>query len=188
MGAIRKLYATQDAIFFPVRKAGSNDFAGSADWTPAAGDVKISVDGGDFANTTNLPSAIGGTGSKGWTLTLTAAEYTGKQMIVQIVDQATKAIEDQCILIETFGHASAQENELLKWWQTTTNAQLSAVPSDTPTPQQVLLVLWHSMKFKITVDNTNKLIKYHNSAGTVIYQQSFADAGGSYTRESLANP
>lgn len=185
---IKKLYGTQDTIHFPIKKAGLSDFAGSADWTPASGDVLISIDGGDFSGTTNLPSAIGGAGSKGWILTLTAAELTGKQIMVQIVDQGTKVVDDQCILIETFGHASAQENELLKWWQTTTNAQLSAVPSDTPTPQQVLLVLWHSMKFKITVDNTNKLIKYHNSAGTVIYQQSFADAGGSYTRESLANP
>lgn len=188
MSAIKRLYGTQDIVTFPMLLTGTADFAGSGSWSPAAGDVQISIDGGDFANTTNLPVAIGGASSKGWSLTLTAAELTGKKMMVQIVDQGTKVVDDQCILIETFGHASAQENELLKWWQTTTNAQLASIPGDTPTPQQVLMVLWHSLKFKITIDNTNKLMKYHNSAGTVIFQQSFADAGGSYTRENMANP
>jgi len=108
MSTILRKYGVQDTVEFPIRKASSQDFAGSGDWTPATGDVKISIDGGNFANTTNLPTAIGGAGSLGWTITLTAAEQTGKKINVQIADAATKAVDDQFIKIETFGHASAQ--------------------------------------------------------------------------------
>ena len=39
---------------------------------------------------------------------MSVAELTCKQLEIMIVDSATKAVEDQAILIETFGNASAQ--------------------------------------------------------------------------------
>src|ERR1041385_5533190 len=94
-------YNTQTVFTFPMVKRGVVDFAVSADWTPATGDTKISKDGGNVANTTNNPSAIGGTGSVDWTLTLTAAEMQASVIDIQIVDSATKAVEDQFIKIRT---------------------------------------------------------------------------------------
>lgn len=92
-------------IIIPIIKAGVNDFAVSADWTPAAGDVKISKDGGAAANIGTLPTFIT---DIGWKFVFTNAELTAARINVNVVDSATKAIEDQHIIIETYGHASAQ--------------------------------------------------------------------------------
>ena len=101
-------YGVQTSFRFAVIKSASSDLAASGDWTPATGDTKISKDGGNFANTSNNPSAVGGTGSVGWTLTLTATELQAAEVNVQIVDSATKAIEDQYLVIYTYGNASAK--------------------------------------------------------------------------------
>lgn len=101
-------YNTQTAIRFPMVKRAAVDLAVTGDWTPATGDTKISKDGGNFANTSNNPAATGGTGSVGWTLTLTATELQCAEANVQIVDSATKAVEDQWINVYTYGNASAK--------------------------------------------------------------------------------
>lgn len=101
-------YGVQTTFVFPVVKRGVVDIAVSADWAPATGDTKVSKDGGNVANTTNNPAAVGGTGSALWSLTLTAAELQAAEVVVQIVDSATKAIEDQVLRIYTYGHASAK--------------------------------------------------------------------------------
>ena len=101
-------YGVQTSFRFAVIKSGSSNLAASGDWTPATGDTKISKDGGNFANTSNNPSAVGGTGSVGWTLTLTATELQAAEVNVQIVDSAKKAIEDQYLVIYTYGNASAK--------------------------------------------------------------------------------
>lgn len=95
------------AIRIPMIKRAVVDFAVGADWTPAAGDVKIAVDGTAPANVTNLPTAVASGNGAYWEFILTAAELTCKQAIVTVVDAATKAVEDTAFLIETFGHASA---------------------------------------------------------------------------------
>lgn len=101
-------YGTETTFRFPMLKRGVVDLAVTADWTPATGDTKISKDGGNFANATNNPAAVGGTGSVGWTLTLTATELQAAEVNVQIVDSATKAVEDQFLVIYTHGNASAK--------------------------------------------------------------------------------
>jgi hypothetical protein len=100
---ILRKYATATTITFPMIKVGSVDFAVSADWPPATGDCKISKDGGNVANTSNLPTAVGGTGPALWKLTLTIAEMSAGEVLIQIVDAATKAVEDQAIMINTYG-------------------------------------------------------------------------------------
>src|ERR1700744_6222692 len=101
-------YGVQTTFVFPMIKRGVVDFAGSADWTPATGDVKISQAAGAFANTTNLPTIVSGTGGAMWSLTLTATELSAAKIVIQIVDSATKAVEDQSFKIYTFGNASAK--------------------------------------------------------------------------------
>ena len=101
-------YGVQTSFRFAVIKSASSDLAASGDWTPATGDTKISKDGGNVANTSNNPSVVGGTGSVLWSITLTAAELQAGEVVIQIVDSATKAIEDQTLVIYTYGHASAK--------------------------------------------------------------------------------
>jgi len=103
--ALLRLYGEATTLAIPIPKAGMTDFAASADWTPAAGDVKVSKDGGDVANIATLPTAIGGTGAVLWLFSLSATEMQAKHVAIQIVDAA---VENQCVVIETFGHASAQ--------------------------------------------------------------------------------
>src|SRR5262249_25438470 len=107
MPFLRK-YNTATHVYAPIVKRGVVDFALSADWTPAAGDVKVSIDGGAAANITNLPTAITMGNGAVWDFSLTAAELAGKKITVTVVDSATKAVEDQCFLVETYGNASAE--------------------------------------------------------------------------------
>lgn len=101
--------ATVDAtaIYIPIIKRGVVDFAVSADWTPAAGDVKISKDGDAAANIGTLPTAVTMGNTAMWKFVFTGTELSAKQIVVMVADSATKAIEDQGFIIETFGDASA---------------------------------------------------------------------------------
>ena len=94
-------------ILIPIVKRAAVDFAVSADWTPASGDVKVSKDGGAAANIGTLPTALTMGNGAVWVFTLADTELQCKQLTVTVVDAATKAIEDQAFVVETFGHASA---------------------------------------------------------------------------------
>lgn len=100
-------YGTQCTILFPLIKASSQNFAVSGDYTHSSGDIKISKDGGTAATATNSPSAITMGNGAIWSLTLSATEMQAAEIVITIIDAATKAIEDQCIVIHTHGNASA---------------------------------------------------------------------------------
>lgn len=93
-------------VYIPVLKAGSEDFATGSDWTPAAGDVKISKDGGAPANITTLPTYNAATHND-WKFDFSATELQCKQIAIRIVDSATKAVQDQYFTVETYGNAAA---------------------------------------------------------------------------------
>ena len=113
-----RLHNTATTIYFPMIKAGVQDFAQGGDWTPAAADTKLSLDGGAFANSTNLPTHEG----QGiWSLLLAAGEVNGKVMVMSIIDAATKAVEDQAIIVATYGNSSSSIEVLpadVKQWLT----------------------------------------------------------------------
>jgi len=110
MSAILRKYATGAGadVHIPIIKRAVVDFAVGADWTPATGDVKITIDGGATANIATLPVVLAMGNSALWKFVFSNAELTGKKIVVTVADSATKAVEDQCIMIETHGHASAQ--------------------------------------------------------------------------------
>jgi hypothetical protein len=101
-------YGVQADFRFALVKRGVVDLAATADYTPATGDTKLSKDGGSYANSTNNIVAVGGTGSVGWRVTLTATELTCAELNLQNVDSATKAVEDQFLTVYTYGNASAK--------------------------------------------------------------------------------
>lgn len=101
-------YGVARHIYVPIVKRAVVDFAVGADWTPAAGDCKISKDGGAAANVTNLPTAITMGNTAMWDFSLTATEMEAAQVVVMVADSATKVVEDQSFLIETYGNASGQ--------------------------------------------------------------------------------
>jgi hypothetical protein len=95
-------------VYIPVIKRAVVDFAVSADWTPAAGDVKVSKDGAAAANITTLPTAITMGNTAMWKFVFSNAELQCKVLSVSVADSATKAVEDQFFEVETYGHASAK--------------------------------------------------------------------------------
>lgn len=107
MAAFFAKYNTQTDFYFPLIKRGTMDFAVSGDYTHSSGDVKVSKDGGAAATASNAPSAITMGNGAMWKLTLTATELSAAQIVVTFVDAATKAIEDQMLIIHTYGNASA---------------------------------------------------------------------------------
>jgi len=108
MGHFLRKYGAATTIRIPVVKRAVVDFAVGADWTPAAGDVKITKDGGAAANVTNLPTALTMGNTALWLFSLTATEMQAAEVVVTVADSATKAVEDQSFIIETYGNASAQ--------------------------------------------------------------------------------
>lgn len=103
MEILRK-YNTAATIVFPLVDAGAQDFE-STPVTFAAGDTKIIKDEGAAANTTNNPSHEG---NGIYSLALTATEMQAARIVITVIDSATKAWEDQAIIIATYGNASAQ--------------------------------------------------------------------------------
>lgn len=94
------------ALRFPMVTWGTTDLEGGSVWTPAPGDVKIGKDGAALDNVTNLPTYNDGA----WDLVLTATELECKNAVIRLIDQTNpKVIEDQFLLVETFGHASAMD-------------------------------------------------------------------------------
>ena len=90
----------------PLVTRGSADF--KVNPTIAAGDAKISKDGGSFVNLTTLP-AVTPAGSRSVKVSISAAELTAKQAVIDFIDQSSpKEWEDQRIIIETTDHANAQ--------------------------------------------------------------------------------
>jgi hypothetical protein len=99
-------YNTAFTLIFPMVKKGLGDFAVAADWTPAVGDCKFSTNAGAGANTTNLPVAL--SGIKLWKLDVLAGEVTSQVTGIVISHQTSpKAVEDNAILLETYGNAAA---------------------------------------------------------------------------------
>ena len=75
--------------------------------TLAAGDVKISKDGGAFANLASLPT-VTPAGDTSVQVALSATEMQAARIVVKFVDAAGAEWESFLIVIETFGNASAQ--------------------------------------------------------------------------------
>jgi len=103
MSTISIPWGTAYTFRAPVVKAGSTNYAiVGTDWTPVAGDVKISKDGGAFANIATLPSTVTLSGSAAWTWTLSAAETEATEIVIQVIDQdVTKVIQDQFFRLQT---------------------------------------------------------------------------------------
>jgi len=66
----------------------------------AAGDIKISKDGGAFANVTNSVTQVAASNPL-YKLVLTATEMQAEQIVIQIVDQNGPAFRDALILVRT---------------------------------------------------------------------------------------
>ncbi len=120
---IQARYGIEQTFYFPLIDAGAVDFE-STPVTFAAGDTQRSLDGAAFANCTNNPSHEG---NGIYSLTLTAAEMSATRIVVTIIDSATKAWEDQALLISTqmAGQIEANQGIIICEVETATTAATS---------------------------------------------------------------
>lgn len=101
---------TAAAISMPLINATTGQQAVGADWTPAAGDVKVSKDGGAWANIGTLPVAQAVGNGAWWEFVFSNTELACTVLRVNIADATTKAILDDAFIVKTDGNS-------LGWFQ-----------------------------------------------------------------------
>jgi len=102
-GVHLRKYGESATINFDLFEVDGVDFR--VDAVHATGDSTIMKDEGAEANTSNAFTDEG----NGYSIVLTATEMQAARIVLYLVDQtATKAWLDKSIVIETYGHASAQ--------------------------------------------------------------------------------
>lgn len=183
-------YGVARDIIIPIPKAGSADFAIGADWSPAAGDVKISKDGGAAANVTNLPTAITMGNGAVWKFQLTADEMQAAQVVVTVVDSATKAVDDQAFIVETYGDSSGQHAldldttvDTAVWSKAM--SELSSVPGVTGSVLQALEWLFVLARNKREQTSTEETL-YKDDGTTEIATAGKTDDGVTMTRSEYS--
>lgn len=123
------LYGAAADFYVELKTAGTQDFRAAP--TLAAGDAKVSIDGGAFNNLTALPT-VTPAGGKQVKVALSVAELTGKKIKVHLVDQTgPKEWDDFSISISTYGNASAQHQNKGIAMRGTDNAALASVCTET---------------------------------------------------------
>jgi hypothetical protein len=102
-GPYLRQYGEATKVNFGLYEPDGSDL--KTDAAHAAGDTKLLKDEGDEANTANDFVDEG----QGYSLVLTASEMQAARVVLFVVDQSSpKAWLDTTIVIETYGHTSAQ--------------------------------------------------------------------------------
>jgi len=103
----QRKYGEATTITFPLIDFSKTDF--EAGVTIAAGDAKISKDEGAFANVGASDLFVDETNGQ-YSVAVTDTQMQAARIVIHIIDQtATKEWEDQAVIIETYGHDSAQD-------------------------------------------------------------------------------
>lgn len=123
-------YGVQTTFYFPLVTKDAADFITGA--THASGDTKLIKDGGASANTTN---GFTDEGNGFYSIVLTATEMQAARLCLTIVDQGTKAWEDQAVVIQTHGNAAA--SLVFDLDQATPNVNVSTISSNAITAAAV---------------------------------------------------
>jgi len=101
-GVHLRKYGVQATVDFEVYGIDGVDL--KDDWVPAATDCEVMKDGGASTQCTNTATDEGVT----FSIVLTATEMEAARLVVKVQDAAAKVILDTVVIIETYGHPSAQ--------------------------------------------------------------------------------
>lgn len=126
MEILRK-WGVAASFVFPLIDAGAVDFEATP-VTFVAADCQVSKIGAAFANTGCIPWHIG---NGIYAASLNATEMQAARLVITIIDSATKAWEDQAIVVSTYGHATSAQHafdlDLATQSVTTTSISASAI-------------------------------------------------------------
>jgi len=128
MPAYNGTFGIPKTLIFTMVDAGTTNLASAGDWTPVTADARISLDGLSATECANKIVVVPGTNSILWSLALTTAEMSGALMGVQVKDAATRAVEDNVLLVTTQLGGQILANTGIDILQAT-NATFTAVTS-----------------------------------------------------------
>lgn len=147
--------ATVDGITLITR--GALDFMSNP--TLAAGDVKISKDGGAFNNITSLPT-VAPAADTSVQVVLSATEMSAKEIVVRFIDQTgPKEWEDYVFKVRTYGNASAFYPGNLDFLDVSVNSVLTESSSH-PTLAEIEATTVLAKEANIETHVTNSLNAY----------------------------
>ena len=105
---VLKKYGVATKLVFPLYTFGTTDYATTIA-AIASGDAKIMKDEGSWNAITSDSGLFVSEGEGFWSVNLTTTEMEFATGALKIVDQTgTKLWEDQSIVMDTYGHASAE--------------------------------------------------------------------------------
>jgi len=152
MSAYLRKYGAATTVLFPLVTKDSQVLLAGA--TIATGDAKISKDEGAFANT---GSVFVDEGSGMYSVALTGTEMEAARISILIVDQTDPAEwEDQVIVIDTYGHASAQHAFDLD--TATQDVNVASIDADTITAASIAANAITDSEFSATVSLSDAVI------------------------------
>ena len=96
-------YGATGTVYFPLQGSATAALTNLASGSLTGTTIKLNVDGGGLANSTNTGTFVG---SGQYLLALTAGETTGKVGVINI-KSSNGIFEDQAVLFQTYGHPSA---------------------------------------------------------------------------------
>lgn len=175
-----RAYNTATTIDFILYKLDGTGL--KTDAVSATHDIKIMKDEGAEADTTADAFTDRG---QGYSTTLTATETTAARITLYIVDQSSPQVWlDKCLIIETYGNASAQFPDQSAALLATTISELSSLPSmSAPTVGQILRWLYQygTGAYKTTTTSTVKTLKKDDTT-TTLGTCTVSDDGTTFTR------
>lgn len=181
------LYGAALTVDFSLYQTTGTDL--KTDAAHASGDTKVMKDEGNEANTTNGFVDEG----QGYSIALTASEMTAARVVLYVVDQGTKAWIDHCIVIDTYGNASAQHGI------PTANLNNSQTLSDLSAPPAAAAGVVDALSFQHMLnrnkrnshkdtDTTATETLYRDDGSTAAAERSIGDDGTDYDSGEWGTP
>lgn len=181
------LYNTQLTVDFSLYQTSGLEL--KTDAAHASGDTKVMKDEGAEANTSNGFTDEG----QGYAIVLTATEMQAARVTLYVVDQGTKAWIDHCIVIDTYGNASAQHGI------PTANLNNSQTLSDLSAPPAAAAGVVDALSFQHMLnrnkrnshkdtDTTATETLYRDDGSTAAAERSIGDDGTDYDSGEWGTP
>lgn len=168
------------------------------DATITAGEVKVSQSEGAEANCTSGTGACVTDEGACYSIALEAAEMDTARLYITIIDTAAKTFLDKCLIVETYGNASAQHtvadvnvaqisgdataaDNFEAFFDDTATAELSACPSGTAAFRDMIKFIYQVVRNKFTQTATTATI-YKDDGSTALCTTTDSDNGTTLTR------
>jgi hypothetical protein len=122
-------YGTSGKFYVPLLLASTQNFASTSAITFASSDVTIVKDGSTYRNLTNTPTGIAMGSAAVFQVVTSASEMTAEKIAIQIKDETGALVQDQMLIIDTYGSSAAAHEFDLD--QSIENSTMNAVVSVT---------------------------------------------------------